>query len=249
MDFSPEPFLKMRSQMPSEVACSVSSQLWNSVEDLKVSIFKRFLAGLVSEVPGACRHLAHSASAHNVDVEMRMACPKGRPVHAHRWSGNPFFARNNLVVCIGLSVGHNIFLSLLVSFSDRFNGTFEINGGWSGLGLGHGAHLATGGATAVENAGTVALQLGHGDAGGHLDALEDFACLRIDTPCRSAPTAVCCRRCASSSLRRVSSFSALSSSNRNASRSSRVPMMCLVIVCRPYRLASSHTIISRRSVR
>src|SRR4029450_3068400 len=73
MDFSPEPFLKMRSQMPSEAACSFSNQLRNSAADLKVSIFKRFLARLVSEVPRACRHLAPSASANNVDVEVRMS--------------------------------------------------------------------------------------------------------------------------------------------------------------------------------
>src|SRR5437016_15437 len=38
-----------------------------------------------------------------------------------------------------------------------------------------------------------------------------------------------CRRCASSSLRRVSSFSASSSSSRAASHSLRVPVMCFVI--------------------
>src|SRR5215211_7503067 len=39
----------------------------------------------------------------------------------------------------------------------------------------------------------------------------------------------CCRRCASSSLRRVSSFSACSSSRRAASHSFRVPIICFVI--------------------
>src|SRR6058998_86430 len=38
-----------------------------------------------------------------------------------------------------------------------------------------------------------------------------------------------CRRRASSSLRRVSSFSSLSSPSRAASHSSRVPVMCFVI--------------------
>src|SRR3954467_9690247 len=39
-----------------------------------------------------------------------------------------------------------------------------------------------------------------------------------------------CRHCASSSLRRVSSFSALSSSNRATSHSSHVPILWSVIV-------------------
>src|SRR6478609_1065000 len=39
-----------------------------------------------------------------------------------------------------------------------------------------------------------------------------------------------CRHCASSSLRRVSAFSALSSSSRAASHSSRVPILWSVIV-------------------
>src|SRR5918912_4365378 len=39
-----------------------------------------------------------------------------------------------------------------------------------------------------------------------------------------------CRHCASSSLRRVSSFSALSSSSRAASHSSRVPVLCFVFI-------------------
>src|SRR5690242_14910942 len=43
----------------------------------------------------------------------------------------------------------------------------------------------------------------------------------------------CCRRFATSSLRRVSSFSALSRSSRAASHSLRVPVMCFVIVISP----------------
>src|SRR2546425_3205922 len=43
----------------------------------------------------------------------------------------------------------------------------------------------------------------------------------------------CCRRRASSSLRRVSSFSALSGSSRAASHCSRVPVLCLVIALLP----------------
>src|SRR2546425_4582143 len=43
----------------------------------------------------------------------------------------------------------------------------------------------------------------------------------------------CCRRRASSSLRRVSSFSALSSSSRAASHCSRVPVLCFVIALLP----------------
>src|SRR5262245_54851165 len=43
-----------------------------------------------------------------------------------------------------------------------------------------------------------------------------------------------CRRCASSSLRRVSSFSAASSSRRAVSHSSRVPMVCVSIVFSPF---------------
>src|SRR5690348_8948070 len=43
-----------------------------------------------------------------------------------------------------------------------------------------------------------------------------------------------CRHCASSSLRRVSSFSALSSSSRAASHSSRVPVLWSVIVLSTY---------------
>src|SRR6478672_13658674 len=39
-----------------------------------------------------------------------------------------------------------------------------------------------------------------------------------------------CRHCASSSLRRVSAFSALSSSSRAASHSSRVPILWSIIV-------------------
>src|SRR6266540_3096976 len=49
-----------------------------------------------------------------------------------------------------------------------------------GSGLAHGAHLAAGATAAVENAGAVGLEAAHDDAGGHLEALEDLARLRID---------------------------------------------------------------------
>src|SRR6059058_4019878 len=52
-------------------------------------------------------------------------------------------------------------------------------------------------------------------------------CLSIRTHGRS------CRRRASSSLRRVNPFSALSSSSRAASHSSRVPVLCFVIPLSP----------------
>src|SRR4030095_13544233 len=47
-------------------------------------------------------------------------------------------------------------------------------------GLAHGAHLAAGAAAAVEDAGPVGLEPAHDDAGGHLEALDDLAGLRID---------------------------------------------------------------------
>ena len=67
-------------------------------------------------------------------------------------------------------------------FSDSFNDPiFEIEAlGRSGLGLAHGAHFATRGAAAVEDADAVALESGHGHASRHLEALDDFASLRID---------------------------------------------------------------------
>ncbi len=47
-------------------------------------------------------------------------------------------------------------------------------------GLAHGAHFAAGAATAVKDAGAVGLEPTHGDTGGHLESLGDFARLRID---------------------------------------------------------------------
>src|SRR5216117_2800105 len=89
-----------------------------------------------------------------------------------------------------LHFGHNIVLSLLVFFSDRFNGTFEskvvflrpvvLPSRWSGLGLAHGAHFAAGGTTAIESTGAIGLETGHADTGGHLEPFENFARLRID---------------------------------------------------------------------
>jgi hypothetical protein len=49
----------------------------------------------------------------------------------------------------------------------------------------------------------------------------------------------CCRRRASSSLRRVSSFSSLSSSSRAANHSSRVPVMYFVTYFSPFGVPSS----------
>ena len=48
------------------------------------------------------------------------------------------------------------------------------------LGLAHGAHFAAGATAAVEDTGAVGLEATHGDTGGHLEALEDLAGLRID---------------------------------------------------------------------
>src|SRR5262249_14501479 len=48
----------------------------------------------------------------------------------------------------------------------------------SGLGLAHGTHFAAPGTAAVEDTGAVGLEAAHGDAGGHLEALQDFTCLR-----------------------------------------------------------------------
>src|SRR6266542_1077650 len=114
---------------------------------------------------------------------------------------DPFLARRNfgfLGQCVGLHVGHNIFLSLLVvvfgqiqkNFRDggsqgresilSFTEAFGTPSSCSGLGLAHGAHFAAGGTAAVEDTGAVRLQTGYGDASGHLQALEDLARLRID---------------------------------------------------------------------
>src|SRR5918996_4824334 len=49
------------------------------------------------------------------------------------------------------------------------------------IGLAHGAPLAAAGTAAVEDTGAVGLEAAHGDTCGHLEALEDFARLRIDT--------------------------------------------------------------------
>src|SRR5262245_5012596 len=47
-------------------------------------------------------------------------------------------------------------------------------------GLAHGAHLAAGATAAVEDASPVGLEPAHDGAGGHLEALDDLAGLRID---------------------------------------------------------------------
>src|ERR1051326_6929764 len=49
----------------------------------------------------------------------------------------------------------------------------------SGPGLADGAHLAAGGAAAVEDSSAVALKTGHRNAGGHVELFEDFTRVRI----------------------------------------------------------------------
>src|SRR5262249_12336832 len=91
---------------------------------------------------------------------------------------SPLLARHNLVSSgqwVVLNNGHNIFLSLLVLFSNRFKKDFRIKVSTClGLGLAHGAHLAAAGTAAVEDTRTVGLEAGDGHTCGHLEALKDF---------------------------------------------------------------------------
>src|SRR6267142_2735836 len=74
-------------------------------------------------------------------------------------------------------------------------------------------------------------------------SLSNWYCLSIRTQGSS------CRRFASSSLRRVCSFSALSKSSRAASHSSRVPVLCLVIFFSFHMLSSVFVLVAHPILR